>query len=423
MGAVTRAGDGAEISAANGRKEMKLKNTIVASVVAMAAGLGAATGVSADTIKIGDINSYKRLPAHTIPYKQGVDLALEEVNKAGGVLGKQLELISRDDQGKPGEAVKIADEMFTRDGVVLISGSLFSHIGLALTSYAGQKKKLYIAAEPLADALVWAKGNRYTFRLRPSTYMQAAMLAEEAAKNPAKRWATIAPNYAYGKDAVAAFKKVLKEKRPDVEFVTEQWPGLFKIDAGAEVQALQAAKPEGIYNVTFGGDLAKFVREGKLRGLFKDRLTVGLLTGEPEYLDPLKDEAPEGWLVTGYPWYAVKTEAHSKFLDAYQARWNDYPRIGSLVGYNTMLTIAAAIRKAGSTDTEKLVEAMKGLKFDSPVGEITYRTIDHQSTMGAYVGRTKLEGGKGVMVDWKYLDGAAYLPSDEEVKKLRPAAN
>ena len=151
--------------------------------------------------------------------------------------------------------------------MALISGSLFSHIGLALTSYAGQKKKLYIAAEPLADALVWAKGNRYTFRLRPSTYMQAAMLAEEAAKNPAKRWATIAPNYAYGKDAVAAFKKVLKAKRPDVEFVSEQWPGLFKIDAGAEVQALEAAKPEGIYNVTFGGDLAKFVREGKLRGL------------------------------------------------------------------------------------------------------------------------------------------------------------
>ena len=402
---------------------MNLKNTIMASVVAVAAGLGTATAAFADTIKIGDINSYKRLPAHTIPYKQGVELALEEINKAGGVLGKQLELVSRDDQGKPGEAVKIADEMFTRDGVALISGSLFSHIGLALTSYAGQKKKLYIAAEPLADALVWAKGNRYTFRLRPSTYMQAAMLAEEAAKNPAKRWATIAPNYAYGKDAVAAFKKVLKEKRPDVEFVTEQWPGLFKIDAGAEVQALQAAKPEGIYNVTFGGDLAKFVREGKLRGLFKDRLTVGLLTGEPEYLDPLKDEAPEGWLVTGYPWYAVKTDAHTKFLDAYQARWKDYPRIGSLVGYNTMLTIAAVIKKAGSTDTEKLVDAMKGLKFDSPVGEITYRAIDHQSTMGAYVGRTKLDGGKGVMVDWKYLDGAAYLPSDEEVKKLRPAAN
>ncbi|MGI9381402.1 MAG: ABC transporter substrate-binding protein [Methyloligellaceae bacterium] len=402
---------------------MFLKRFLALAVLASALGTVSQPLSAQDVIKIGDINSYKRLPAHTIPYKQGVLLALEEINKAGGVLGKKLELVSRDDQGKPGEAVKIAEELFTRDGVALISGSLFSHIGLALTSYAGQKKRLYIAAEPLADALVWAKGNRYTFRLRPSTYMQAAMLAEQAAKNPAKRWATIAPNYAYGKDAVAAFKKVLKSKRPDVEFVTEQWPGLFKIDAGAEVQALEAAKPDAIYNVTFGGDLAKFVREGKLRGLFDKRLIVGLLTGEPEYLDPLKGEAPENWLVTGYPWYAIETQEHKKFLAAYQGRWNDYPRIGSIVGYNTMLTIKSALDKAGSTDTEKLVTAMKGLKVDTPTGAIQFRAIDHQSTMGAYVGRTKLKEGKGVMVDWKYLDGGNYLPGDEEVKKLRPAAN
>lgn len=381
----------------------------------------AASPSLADTIKIGDINSYKRLPAHTIPYRQGAILAVEEINRGGGVLGKKLELISRDDQGKPPEAVKIAEEMFTRDGVVMVSGSLFSHVGLALTAYAGQKKRLYLAAEPLADALVWAKGNRYTFRLRPSTYMQAAMLAEEAAKNPAKRWATIAPNYAYGKDAVAAFKKVLKAKRPDVEFVTEQWPGLFKIDAGAEVQALESAKPDAIYNVTFGSDLAKFVREGTTRGLFENRLIVGLLTGEPEYLDPLKDEAPENWLVTGYPWYDIQTDAHKAFVHAYDKRWSDYPRIGSIVGYNTMLSIAAAIKKAGSTDTEKLVDAFKGLDVSTPVGNIHFRKIDHQSTMGAYVGRTKLKDGKGIMVDWTYLDGAGYLPPDEEVLKMRPS--
>jgi len=384
----------------------------------------ATSGQTAETVKIGDINSYKRLPAHTIPYKHGVDLAIEHINAAGGVLGgRKLEVVSRDDQGKPGEAVKIAEELFTRDGVVMISGSLFSHIGLALTSYAGQKKRLYLAAEPLADALVWAKGNRYTFRLRPSTYMQASMLAEQAAKTGAKRWATIAPNYAYGKDAVAAFKKVLKAKVPDVKFVAEQWPGLFKIDAAAEIQAIQAAKPDGIYNVTFGGDLAKFVREGTLRGLFKGRTVLGLLTGEPEYLDPLKGEAPVGWIVTGYPWYAIETPAHVKFLKAYQARWNDYPRIGSLVGYNTMLTIAAALNKAGSTDTEALVNAMEGLSVDTPIGKVVFRALDHQSTMGAFVGKTALKDGKGIMVDWSYVEGAKHLPSDEEVKKLRPAAN
>ena len=376
----------------------------------------------AETIRIGDINSYTRLPAHTVPYRQGAILAIEEINSAGGVLGQELEFISHDDQGEPGEAVKVAERLFGRDEVALISGSLFSHVGLALTAYAKQSKKLYVAAEPLADALVWAQGNRYTFRLRPSTYMQAAMLAAEVAKiEDAKRWASIAPNYAYGKDAVAAFQRVLKGLRPDVEFVGSQWPALFKIDAGAEVEALKRLEPDGIYNVTFGSDLAKFVREGRLRGLFEGRLMVGLLTGEPEYLDPLKDEAPEGWLVTGYPWYDIETPAHKAFVDAYQARWDDYPRIGSVVGYNTMLAIKAMLERAGSTDTEMMVDAMEGLSFDAPTGPITFRAIDHQSTMGAYVGWTTLRDGKGIMVDWTYLDGADYLPSDDEVRKLRNA--
>jgi len=352
-----------------------------------------------------------------------VDLAVEQINASGGVLGKPLEVISRDDQGKPGEAVRIADEMFNREGVTMIFGSLFSNIGLALSSYANQKKKLYLAAEPLADALVWEKGNRYTFRLRPSTYMQAAMLANEAAKTGALRWATIAPNYAYGKDAVAAFKKVLKELNPKVEFVAEQWPALFKIDAAAESQALQAANVDAIYNVTFGSDLAKFVREGSTRGLFKDKLVLGLLTGEPEYLDALKDEAPEGWIVTGYPWYDIKEPAHVAFVEAYQKRFDDYPRVGSLVGYTTVLSIAAAMEKAGSTDTEKMVDAFKGLELDTPAGPITYRAIDHQSTHGAWVGKTTVRDGKGVMIDWKYQKGEDFLPADEEVMKLRLDTN
>ena len=375
---------------------------------------------AADTIKIGEINTYSKLTNFTFPYRNGWQLALEEIINAGGVMGKKLEVISRDDAGKPGNAVTVAEELVTKDKVALLMGSFFSHVGLAMTDFAKRNKVLYIAAEPLSDALVWAKGNRYTFRLRPSTYMQAAMLAKEAAKNPARRWATIAPNYAYGKDAVKAFQKVLKSLRPDVEFVAEQWPALFKINAGSEIQALTAAGPEAIFNVTFGGDLAKFVREGKLRGFFKDVFVVSLLTGEPEYIDPLKGEAPEGWLVTGYPWYDIKTEAHEKFMTAYRKKFNDYPRTGSIVGYNTMMAVAEMLRKAGSLDTEKMVDTMEGLTFDSPVGKITFRKIDHQSTMGAYVGYTALKDGRGVMVDWKYADGSDYLPGDEEVRALRP---
>jgi len=401
-----------------------MKTTKLVLVVLMIASmlmLGTASSVpAADTIKIGEIQTYSQLTNFTFPYRNGWQLALEEINNSGGVLGKQVEVISRDDAGKPGTAVTVAEELIRRDKVALLMGTFFSHVGLAVTDFAKRNKVLFVAAEPLSDALTWAKGNRYTFRLRPSTYMQAAMLAEEAAKNPAKRWATIAPNYAYGKDAVESFKKVLQAKRPDVEFVAEQWPALFKINAGAEIQALADAKPEAIYNVTFGGDLAKFVREGKLRGFFNDVYVVSLLTGEPEYLDPLKDEAPEGWLVTGYPWYDIKNQPHVKFVEAYQKKFSDYPRTGSIVGYNTMMSVYHMLKKAGTTDTERMVDAMEDLTFDSIIGPISYRKIDHQSTMGAWVGYTSLRNGKGIMIDWQYENGKDYLPSDAEVMKLRP---
>jgi branched-chain amino acid transport system substrate-binding protein len=172
--------------------------------------------------------------------------------------------------------------------------------------------------------------------------------------------------------------------------------------------------------VTFGPDLAKLVREGGDRGLFQNRTVLGLLSGEPEYLDPLGAEAPEGWIVTGYPWYAITDGPGKTFVDAYQARWNDYPRLGSIVGYMTAQSIAAVLQKAGSTETDAIRAAFKGLNVDTPMGQITYRAIDHQSTMGAYVGRTTVQDGKGVMVDWTYKDGANYLPSDEVVRTLRP---
>jgi len=373
------------------------------------------------TIKIGELNSYKAQPAFLDPYKKGWELAIEEINAKGGVLGKKLEVVSRDDGADPGVAVRVAEELVTREGVNIISGTFLSHIGLAVTDFAGKKQVFFLAAEPLTDKITWQNGNRYTFRLRPSTYMQVAMLMPDAVAAKKKRWALVYPNFEYGQSAVAAFKDMLKKAQPDVEFVTEQAPPLGKVDAGAVVQAIDDAKPDGIFNVLFGPDLAKLVREGSTRGVFKNRTVVSLLSGEPEYLDPLKDEAPVGWIVTGYPWDAITTPEHKAFVAAYQKRYNDYPRLGSVVGYETMRSLAAGIAKAGSTDTDKLVGAFAGLKVEGgPLGAFTYRASDHQSTMGAYVGKIALKDGKGTMSDFKYVDGASVLPSDEEVKKLRP---
>ena len=381
----------------------------------------AAPAMAQQTIKIGELNSYKSQPAFLDPYKKGWEMAVEEINAKGGVLGKKLEVISRDDGANPGEAVRAAEELVTREGVVALTGTFLSNVGLAVTNFAGQKKVFFLAAEPLTDKITWQDGNKYTFRLRASTWEQTAMLMPGAVAANKKRWALVYPNFEYGQSAAAAFKELLKKEQPDAQIVTEQAPPLGKIDAGAVAQAIDDAKPDAIFNVEFGGDLAKFVREGTTRGIFKNRFVVSLLSGEPEYLDPLKDEAPAGWLVTGYPWNKINTPAHKAFVDAYQKKYNDYPRLGSVVGYVTIKSIAAGLAKAKSTDTEKLIEAFKDLKVDSPFGPFTYRASDHQATMGAYVGKLALENGKGTMVDFKYVDGASVLPPDAEVKKLRPA--
>jgi branched-chain amino acid transport system substrate-binding protein len=398
--------------------EMKTKLPLLA-VIAAAATVPA---LAQNTIKIGEINSYKAQPAFLEPYKKGWELAQEEINAAGGVNGRKLETIFRDDNATPGDAVRVAEELVSREKVALLSGTFLSNVGLAVGDFAKQRKVLFIASEPLTDKLTWANGNDYTFRLRANTAMQTAMLVPEAAKLNKKRWGIVYPNYEYGQSAAAWFKKYLAaQSTGGVEFVEQAAP-LGKIDAGSVVQAMLDAKVDAIFNVTFGADLQKFVREGNTRGLFANRPVVSLLSGEPEYLDTLKDETPAGWIVTGYPWAEINTPEHKAFRDAYQKKFNDYPRLGSVVGYATVKSIAAMLKKSGSTDVAKMQAAMKNLEVMSPFGKIVWRAQDHQSTMGAYVGKLAKKDGKGVMVDWRYVDGKSVQPTDDDVRRMRPAA-
>ena len=400
---------------------MKMQYRLLGAITYLGVLASLVTAQAQGVIKIGEINSYKAQPAFLEPYKKGMELAVDEINAKGGVNGKKLELITRDDNANPGDAVRVAEELVAREKIDVLTGTFLSNTGLAVADFAKQKKFFFLAGEPLTDKMTWQGGNQYTFRLRPGTYMQAAMLVPEAVKLNKKRWAFVYPNYEYGQSAVAAFKQLLKAAQPDVEFVAEQATPLGKVDAGSVAQALADAKPDAIFNVLFGADLSKFVREGNTRGLFKDRTVVSVLTGEPEYLDPLKEETPNGWIVTGYPWYGIQTPEHKAFFLAYHGKYKDYPRLGSVVGYSMIKSVAMGIAKAKSTESLKLVAAFKGLQVDTPFGKITYRAEDHQSTMGAFVGKTKNDNGKGVMVDYTYFDGAKYQPPAAAVKKSRAA--
>src|SRR6201987_6103392 len=173
---------------------MRRRPFLGASLAIVIAGM-ANSAMAQGEIKIGEINSYSLLQAFTEAYRKGWQLAVEEINAAGGINGKKLVVASKDEGGNTASPQNAANELVSSENVAMLAGTFLSNIGLAVSVFANQKKVFFLAAEPLTDAITWAKGNRYTFRLGPPNYMQAAMLAEAAAKLPAKRWATIAPNY------------------------------------------------------------------------------------------------------------------------------------------------------------------------------------------------------------------------------------
>jgi branched-chain amino acid transport system substrate-binding protein len=388
----------------------------------------ATTGVAAPAIvsaqgapvRIGELNSYSRMAAFCVPYRNGMQLAVDEANQRGGVLGgRHIEVIFRDDGATPGDAVRAAEELLTRENVSFIAGTFLSNVGLAVADFANQRRTLFLATEPLTDAITMAQGNRYTYRVRPSTYMQTRMLVEAVKARGPKRWAIVAPNYEYGQSAAANFKRLIAAATPGAEIVGEQFPALGRVDAGATVGALLQARPDAIFNVLFGADLLPFVREGNTRGLFENKTVVGMLTGEPEYLLPLGEETPEGWLVTGYPWEQIDAPAHRAFVAAYRGRFNDTPRLGSLLGYVVGHMLRDIVNKANSTETDALLRSLDDARFETCVGPVTMRGLDHQATLGAWVGETAIQNRAGTMKNWTYADGANFLFPEAEVRAAR----
>jgi len=374
-------------------------------------------------IRIGEINTYSpsALSGFMPSYKNGILLAVQEANEAGGALGRPLEVVFRDDKLIPAEAARQAESLIQDEKVDLLAGTFTSDVGVAVAEAATRMKRIFIASEPRTDALIWDKGSRYVFRIRTSQSMMIEMLLERAKSVPQKRWAVVGPSYQGGKRIATVFKERLGQIRPDVTFVGDYYYDSGKMNGEHAAAALEAMKPDAMLSVVYGTDLLPFVRAGNQHGLFRDRLVVNPLAGDPEYLDTLGAEAPEGWLVLGYPWRDDNRPAQRKFADTYQGWAKMEPDAGALVGYMTIQAIAAGIARAGSLETEALIAGFRGLEYDSPIGRIRIRPGDHQATVGNWIGTLGRKDGRGIVKDWTFLDGANYLPPEDEARTRRPA--
>jgi len=328
------------------------------------------------------------------PASKGAQMYVDELNAKGGVLGRKVELIIRDSKADANEAVRVAREMILKDNVDFLVGTLTSAEGPAVSVVAKENKIVFIAPIPKTDQLTAAdKLHPYVFRIAANTTMEGRSAAEIVAKWPVTKVATIAFDYAYGQDVTKAFVEHMKKIKPSVQIVDQQWPKLGEQDYNPFINAQMAKKPEAIVSSIWGGFFVTYAKQGKALGMF-DAVKYNFIgLGEaatPETTKSMGADYPVGIWGNSYDaFYWGETAAHREYTERISKYLKDeYPSSWAIQGYTGMQFLVEGIKKAGSTDSDKVAKALLGLTIDTPIGKQTIREKDHQANRGQLYGKT-----------------------------------
>jgi branched-chain amino acid transport system substrate-binding protein len=328
-----------------------------------------------------------------VPITKGAEMAVADINAKGGVLGRKLQLLPRDSKANADEAVRLAREMIIKDNVDFLSGTLTSAEAPAVSTIAKENKVVFVA--PTAKTMLLTAPQNlhpYVFRIASNTLIEGRTGAMLMAKwQDVKKVATIAPDYAYGRDAVAAFVEHIKKLRPDIEIVDQQWPKLGEPDFTAFITAQMGKKPDAVFCDVFGGDFASLVKQATPLGYFKaikSQLIDGGEVGTVDLAQALGADYPYGIISDAYDpvvWGEGEPPEHKAYVDHLKAVMkNEYGSGWAIVGYQAIVAIAEGVKKAGSTDSDKVAKALAGLTFDTPVGKRTFNAETHETQAGEF---------------------------------------
>ena len=328
------------------------------------------------------------------PATRGAQMFIDELNAKGGVLGRKIELLTRDSKADANEAVRVARELILKENVDFLVGTLTSAEGPAVSVVAKENKIVFIAPIPKTDQLTAAdKLHPYVFRVASTTTIEGRSAAEIVAKWPVTKVATIAFDYAYGQDVTKAFVDHIKKIKPSVQIVDQQWPKLGEQDYNPFINAQMAKKPEAVVSSIWGGFFVTYSKQAKALGFF-DAIKYNFIglgeAASPETTKSMKDDYPVGIWGNSYDaFYWGETPAHKDYVARLSKYLKDeYPSSWAIQGYIGMQFLTEGIKKAGSTDSEKVAKALLGLTVETPVGPLTIREKDHQANRGQLYGKT-----------------------------------
>jgi branched-chain amino acid transport system substrate-binding protein len=375
---------------------------------------------TAENIKIGfPMPLSGPASVYGVPVTKGAEMAVKEINASGGVLGRKLELLSRDSKASADEAVRLARELIIKDNVDFLSGTLTSAEAPAVSTIAKENKIVFIAPTSKTIQLTSpANLHPYIFRLASNTDIDGRTgAAIIAGWKDVKRVATIAPDYAYGRDAVAAFVEFIKKARPDIEIVDQQWPKLGQSDFTPFITAQMAKKPDAVFCDVFGGDFVTFAKQAGPLGYFKainNRLADAGEVGTTDEAQALGNDYPYGIWSDAYDpviWPENEPAAHKAFIERLKAYTNEkYGSGWGIMGYAAIVALAEGIKKAGSTNSDKVAKALLGMSFDTPIGKLSFNEKTHETEMGEFWGQMVKDDRYpfAVMKDPKYLSQVPY---------------
>ena len=352
------------------------------------------------------------------PAVKGARMFVDEINAAGGVLGKKIELVVRDSKASADEAVRVSRELILKEDVQFLVGTLTSAEGPAVSTIAKENKIILIAPIPKTDQLTAPKNlHPYVFRTAANTTMEGRSVAEIIATwKDVKKVATIAHDYAYGQDVAKSFVEHLKKLRPDIEIVDQQWPKLGEGDYSPFINAQMAKKPEAVFSAMWGGHFVTWAKQAKPLGFFdlvQNRVVNGGEAGSVEATRALGADYPFGIYGNSYDLavYDGQSDAHKKYIERIKAYTKeDPPSTWPLTDHVAMQFLVEGIKKAGSLDSDKVAKALLDLTIDAPFGKQTIRASDHQADRGQFYGKmVKGPAGNAIMTEVKYVDPKPFM--------------
>ena len=381
-------------------------------VLAVVAGVIALAGASAQAeIRLGVLYPIAGTGAvYGVPAMFGHDLAVDEINAAGGVLGQPLATFKRDTKLKPAAAAAAAKELITKDGVNVLIGGLSSAVGLAISEVARQEKVVYIATIPKTIQMTTTKLHDHVFRTASHTDFEGDAMAQIVAQLGIKKLCDIQLDYAYGHDLGAGIVRGLARHAPDVELVIELRPKLGATDYNAFISQILGAECDGITSGLWGSHFVNFAQQAKPFGLFEQAKYIsGGEIASHEIAGQMGEDYPDNvWSNTYELWYDHHDPSHVEFQAAVAEKaGTNETAMWPVLAYIGVKFYAAAAEKAGSIESDAIAEALKGLSIDTPVGPRTINPDDHQADTGQFWGpMVKKEG-----VDYRVMDPITYIPA------------